>query len=98
MQRRSASLDAVRIPSLASIGRFSDLFFFDTLRHVEARKNHSATSAEHVRDAEGRSARLLLTLNTSQCSQKKTRKKQASKSVQGQNTLHMGAAVSYCAV
>ena len=55
----------------------------------------------HVRDAEGKSARLPITINISPCPKKKNKEKasiKVSTIAPGQNTLHVGAAVSYCVI
>ena len=76
------------------------IFWTRTSWHGEASNVSQQGQHGHVRDAEGRSAGLLLTPNISQCQKKENKEKARTKKVQqlNQKTLHVGTAVSYCAV
>ena len=103
VQSRSLYIDMMImiLPLKCSDSHFDSVIFFFGGQglHGEARKVSQLSQHGHVRDVEGRSAGFLLTPNISPCPKKK-RKRQASRSAQSlnQNTFHVGAAVSYCAV
>ena len=81
----------------SKIKELNSFFFLDSesRSHVEQRKS----PAEHVRDAEVRSAGLLLTLDIPPCPKDKGKSQLQSQYISpGQNTLHVGTAVSYCAI